>query len=67
MTIVGVWFRTRVRVLSAYIALGLGTLLVLIGVVSIYVGDPHPEFVTAGIGLLLATGLLGKPNGNGRR
>lgn len=54
------------RTFATLLAITIGAGLTVIGAVSIYVGEPHPELCTLGVGLILATGLVGKLNGKGR-
>lgn len=55
------------RALLTYLGFGLGTIMILAGVASIFSSSPRPELATAGVTLVLATGLVGTTNGNGRR
>jgi hypothetical protein len=47
-----------VRELMQYSVLALGGLMTLIGLVSVITPHPYPEFATAGMSAVLATGLV---------
>lgn len=55
------------RAVASWVGIVLGTLVALAGAASIFFGEPHPELATLGVGLVLATGMVGKLNGNGKK
>jgi hypothetical protein len=54
------------RALLCYLAYGLGSLMILAGIASLIMAQPHPELATGGATLLLATGVLRKNGKNGK-
>lgn len=54
------------RPILGFVGYGLGMLMVVTGLASLLTARPAPEIATAGVTLILATGLIGS-NGNGRR
>jgi hypothetical protein len=51
----------------ALIGYGLGLIMVITGIASLLTARPAPEIATGGVTLILATGLIGSSNGNGRK
>jgi hypothetical protein len=47
-----------VRETIQYSVLGLGGLMTVMGLGSVFTGHPYPEFATAGISAVLASGVL---------
>lgn len=54
------------RPILSLIGYGLGLLMIATGIATLLTERPAPEIATAGVTLILATGLIGS-NGNGRR
>lgn len=50
-----------------YLAITLGSLMVLVGLLSFLTADPRPEVATGGATLMIATGLVGSNGKNNRR